>query len=244
MKKKLGKYSIQCNGVWVAPVVVQSRRRKTVSLEVKHGELTIRTPFGTPEEWVQQFIEQRRSWIEEHMAAQLTRQKNYQINPYETRTVLLKGRDVPLNIRHSAERSAVALCHESIDMNLNRRISRSPESVADSLLQSWLAEQAKDYLIPRTLELSNVVGLKPNRVDIGNYESMWGRCSAKGDIGLNWRLMMADPEAIDYVIIHELCHLQEFNHSAAFWRKVALFCTDTPTWRHYFKERGVWLQWR
>jgi hypothetical protein len=248
LKQELNKFAIKCDDVWVVPKVVQSRRRKTVSLEVKHGELTIRTPVGTPDQWIQQFIGQRRAWIEEHMTAQLTRQKNYLINPYETRCVPLKGRDVPLTIRHSAEgsseKSGVVFCEESVEINLNRRISRSPECVTDTLLQAWLKEQAKEYLIPRTWELSNIVGLRPDQVDIGNYKTMWGRCSAKGDIALNWRLMMAVPEAIDYVIIHELCHLQEFNHSAAFWRKVAQYCSDTPRWRHYFKERSVWLQWR
>ena len=240
----MNKFAIECDGVWVVPKVVQSSRRKTVSLEVKHGELTLRIPVGTPEQWVQEFIQQRRAWIEENIATQLARQTNYQINPYQARCIPLQGRDIPLCIRHSGERSAVVFCQGIIEINLNQRIRRSPESVTDSLLQTWLTSQAKEYLIPRTMELSGIVGLRPNHVTIGNYKTMWGRCSVKGDIALNWRLIMAVPEAIDYVIIHELCHLQEFNHSAAFWRKVALYCPHTPKWRHYFKERSVWLQWR
>ncbi len=243
-KDKSDKFAIKCNGTLVVPRVMQSRRRKTVSFEIKHGELIIRMPVGTPEKWILQLMQQRRVWIEEHMAAQLTRQKLYRINPYETRCVPLQGRDIPLLIRQSTNRSGVVFCEESFEINLSRRISRSPESVTNSLLQAWLAEKAKEYLIPRTLALSSIVGLRPNQVSIGNYKTMWGRCSAKGDIALNWRLMMAAPEAIDYVIIHELCHLQEFNHSAAFWREVAFYCPETHKWRDYFKERSVWLQWR
>ena len=244
LKDKPDQFAVKCNGAWIVPRVMQSRRRKTVSFEIKHGELVIRMPVGTPEQWVLQLMQQRRVWIEEHMVAQLTRQKRYQINPYETRCAPLQGRDIPLLIRQSTNRSSVVLCEEAFEINLSGRIRRSPESVTNALLQAWLAEKAKEYLIPRTLALSSIVGLRPDKVSIGNYKTMWGRCSAKGDIALNWRLMMAAPDAIDYVIIHELCHLREFNHSAAFWREVALYCPEMSKWRYYFKERSVWLQWR
>lgn len=240
----MSKFSFEYDETLIIPKVIKSRRRKTVSLEVRHGELTIRVPVGTPEKWIQQFIEQRHAWIVQHMTVQLVRQKNHQINPYDDHFVPLRGQSMPVSIAYHSKKSDVRFCQEMFEINMNERIGRPPESVANTLLQAKLKEIASAYLIPRTLALAKEVGLQPTYVRIGNYKTMWGRCSARGDIGLNWRLIMADPEAIDYVIIHELCHLHEFNHSAAFWKKVGFFCRDVSVWRNYFKERSVWLSWR
>jgi predicted metal-dependent hydrolase len=240
----LSKLAFECEGLSVEPVVIQSSRRKTASLEVKNGELKVRVPKGTPEHWIQQFIMQRHDWIVQHISAQLDRQQNYQVNPYKTACVPFLGENIPLNIREVSEKSSISFSQDRFDINLNRRISRDPEIVTNELLQAWLVGAAKDHLIPRTHMLSQKMNLLPVTIDIGNFKSMWGRCSAKGDIALNWRLILAEPDAIDYVIIHEICHLQEFNHSAAFWKKVGGYCSDTQVWRHYFKERSVWLSWR
>lgn len=240
----LNKFAFEYGGEWIEPNVIYSQRRKTVSLEVKQGQLTIRVPEGVQEKSIKQFIAERHAWIARHMAVQLSRQQNYRINTYKEKCISLRGENTPLIVRSGDAKSNVSFADESIHISLNQRIRRSPEIVADTLLQAWLTEQAKEYLIPRTLELSKHVGLYPSNIDIGNYKTMWGRCSAKGEVTLNWRLIMAEPEAMDYVIIHELCHLQEFNHSPAFWRKVAFYCEDTLKWRNYFQERSVWLHWR
>ena len=83
-----------------------------------------------------------------------------------------------------------------------------------------------EYYIPR-------IGRRPGRITIREQKTRWGSCSSKGNLNFNWKLIMAPPQVLDYVVIHELCHLYEFNHSPRFW---ALVETQMP-------DYGVWKKW-
>ena len=84
-------------------------------------------------------------------------------------------------------------------------------------------------------------GFKYEKVRIKNQKTRWGSCSSKRNLNFNMRLMMAPDEAIDYVIIHELCHLRELNHTPAFWRLVEACCPNFRHWRDWFKKYGASL---
>ena len=88
--------------------------------------------------------------------------------------------------------------------------------------------QRLDYYIPR-------IGRRPGRIAIRDQKSRWGSCSSKGNLNFNWKLIMAPPQALDYVVIHELCHLWEFNHSPRFWDRVRSFMPDYEIWKKWLK---------
>ena len=88
-----------------------------------------------------------------------------------------------------------------------------------------------DYYVPR-------VGRAPGRVAIRDQKSRWGSCSQKGNVNFNWKLIMAPPQALDYVVIHELCHLYEFNHSPRFWALVEAQLPDYAVWKKWLKDHG------
>ena len=91
-----------------------------------------------------------------------------------------------------------------------------------------------DYFAPR-------LGVTFGRVTIRDQKSRWGSCSSKNNLNFNWKLIMAPPEALDYVVIHELCHLIEFNHSPRFWRLVEAQMPDYEVWRKWLKCHGAEL---
>lgn len=105
-------------------------------------------------------------------------------------------------------------------------------------IERFYRAQAQDYLPKRAEELANKNGFEFARVRIKNQKTRWGSCSAKRNINLNMRLMMAPDAAIDYVIIHELCHLRELNHSPAFWAIVESYCPAFRYWRAWFRQHG------
>ena len=88
-----------------------------------------------------------------------------------------------------------------------------------------------DHYIPR-------VGRAPGRVAIRDQKSRWGSCSQKGNVNFNWKLIMAPPAALDYVVIHELCHLHEFNHSPRFWALVEAQMPEYEVWKKWLKEHA------
>jgi predicted metal-dependent hydrolase len=96
-------------------------------------------------------------------------------------------------------------------------------------------ESARAAITARATHWAAVLGVEYKRIAIKSQRTMWGSCSRKGNLNFNWRLAAAPPEALDYVVIHELCHLREMNHSKKFWAHVALACPD-------FKQRRRWLR--
>lgn len=91
--------------------------------------------------------------------------------------------------------------------------------------------QRLDHYIPR-------IGRAPGRVAIRDQKSRWGSCSQKGNVNFNWKLIMAPPEALDYVVVHELCHLYEFNHSSRFWALVENQIPDYAVWKKWLKQHA------
>lgn len=100
------------------------------------------------------------------------------------------------------------------------------------MLQKWLLPHAKDYLTSRVRELAHKFGFTVNAVRVRGQRSRWGSCSALGNINVNYRLIVLDTHLVDYLILHELCHLRHMNHSAAF--KACLHSYE-PQWAYFEK---------
>ena len=103
-----------------------------------------------------------------------------------------------------------------------------------SLVEEWYRYQAKTFIKARVDLLAGELGVRYGRITIRGQQTRWASCSPKGNLSFNWRLMMAPEEIVDYVIIHELTHLTEMNHTARFWRLLETRC---PAWR----EQRKWL---
>ena len=104
-----------------------------------------------------------------------------------------------------------------------------------AVLKKRFLNAAKIYFPKRCEELVRRTGGHYEKITVRNQKTRWGSCSQTGTLSFNYRLMMAPPEVIDYVIVHELCHLTHMNHSKAFWNKVAGILPD-------YAERKQWLK--
>jgi len=109
------------------------------------------------------------------------------------------------------------------------------------LARRWLVKKAEEYLPKRLMELAQKLGVRYKKVQVRDVRSRWGSCSSKGTISLNWRLIMAPIDVIDYVLIHELAHIVHPNHSKYFWRYVATFCPDYKLHRSWLRKNGQHL---
>ena len=105
----------------------------------------------------------------------------------------------------------------------------------------WLTDAAKEDLPPRVSRLAARMGLTYGRITVRSQHTRWGSCSAKGNLNFNCLLMLCPEEVRDYVVIHELCHRKELNHSPAFWAEVDQFCPDYRLRRQWLKEHGAAL---
>ncbi len=108
-------------------------------------------------------------------------------------------------------------------------------------LENWYKNHAKEYFGRRIAELAAEFGYSYNKVSSRDAKTRWGSCSLKKNISLNWRLMKAPPNIIDYVILHELAHTVIFNHSKAFWSRLAETYPDYQSSRNWLKRFGKFL---
>lgn len=112
------------------------------------------------------------------------------------------------------------------------RVVRSEEEVQE------LKEQAREVLTKRTDYYKEILKVDYQRIRIGDQKTRWGSCSSRGTISYNWHLVLMPERIMDYVVVHELCHLVEMNHSPAFWKKVSEILPDYEERRKWLKENG------
>lgn len=101
-----------------------------------------------------------------------------------------------------------------------------------------LANKALAYIPERVKYYAPIVGVNYTRITIRNQKTRWGSCSSKGGLNFNCLLMLTPPEVIDYVVVHELCHRKEMNHSKAFWAEVEKVLPDYKSAKRWLKENG------
>ena len=104
----------------------------------------------------------------------------------------------------------------------------------DAAQEKELRERAKSVLAQRTAYFARQVGVTYGRITVRDQKTRWGSCSQTGNLNFNFRLILAPPEVLDYVVVHELCHRRQMNHSAQFWQEVAHVLPD-------YRKRKAWL---
>jgi len=249
--------------------LIRSKRRKTLGLQVKAGRITVRAPFYVTTEFIDSFIQEKSVWLKSKLSQQVT--ENNFCHFSQGDSVLFGGEQYTLNI--SRGKRAEVFTHdvvESFDSDKpvctsspqqeahskkiltvvisNRVDSRliTPELEAIQVkkqLETYFKQQAEQLFPDRLLKLSNQIGLRPNQINIRQYRARWGSCNNRGEISLNYLLIMAPIFVIDYVIIHELCHLAHLNHSKAFWLLVAQHDPNYQQAKLWLKKHQGELTW-
>lgn len=135
----------------------------------------------------------------------------------------------------------VALQKRRKQVRESQNVSRySPEQRAG--MERRYREAAKEYFPKRADYYAQQLGVSYERIRIAGQKTRWGSCSSKGTLSFNWKLMLAPPKVLDYVVVHEICHLKEMNHSPRFWRLVEELMPDYKEYRKWLKENGNTLQ--
>ncbi len=217
--------SITCEHGVIDYVVVRSkRRRKTLSLTVDEISNTrVSVPMRTSRRDIQAFVKKHASWIVRARAARRAGPPPMQFNSGETIPYL--GRQLLLEVVEGT-RSRPSVHLEAECVRITAPAGLDSESRATALRQAlvrWYREQATEHIVATTALRAAETGLEPKDVRIRDQRRRWGSCSRDGTLRFNWRLVMMPPELVDYVVVHELCHLRVPNHSATFWSEVARF---------------------
>lgn len=189
--------------------------RKTMAIHITREALVeVRAPLKTVKSDIDRFVQSKRDWIDKHLALMENRckEKSTFTLGYGD-TVALQGCSFPIISKPGDRAGFDGKCFY-LPPGL------SSEEIKQAVIQIYRLT-AKRLLTNKTVELAKQMNVTPSAVKINGAKTRWGSCSGKNSINYSWRLMMAEDEAIDYVVVHELAHLKELNHSSRFWAIVA-----------------------
>jgi hypothetical protein len=146
-----------------------------------------------------------------------------------------RGINYPLEIRTTMNKPQVTIAGGNLLVNFYQDHPTIPVQLP---LVKWYRRQAQQYIMPRVAYWADEMGLTFNKIFIKDQDSRWGSCSSLKNLNFNWRIIMAPDGVIDYLLIHELAHLREMNHSAAFWQLVGRYDPDYRLHRQWLKDNG------
>lgn len=218
----------------ITPDYIERSSRKTLSLTVlKDGNVVVKAPIGMRDETINRFVEEKQNWIREKLfIVNQTMERFDDVVHYQK--FLLYGNKYGLLLADV----------KKIETNDKFQIVVPQKTEKEKLLKvlkTWYKRAAKQVLGDRLAFIENKIKLKSNMFKIGDSKGRWGACNSKGVVCLNWRVIMLPPGVIDYVIVHELCHLVELNHSKNFWRLVETFLPNASALKNQIKNYSFLL---
>ncbi|MEQ8235521.1 MAG: SprT family zinc-dependent metalloprotease [Syntrophomonadaceae bacterium] len=229
--------AIQKNRTFIQFEVTRSQR-KTMAITISPtGDVRVAAPNRISSKEIIDWVNSKANWIQNKLdeinqlrAAKTSREYvQGELFPY-------LGLDYPLYIEAHNKRSKPAA-----DLCCGRLIVATPDTDAEVIrgaIESWYRCMAGEQIQSRIDLFSPRLDVSPRRVTIKNQKTRWGSCSSKGNLNFNWKAIMAPPKVVDYIVVHELCHLVHLNHSQDFWKLVASTLPEYKAGKDWLRKNG------
>lgn len=221
--------------------IVRTNRRRSASIRVDNGQVKIIIPKGLSDEGLKRLIQKKTPWIHQKLRefSKITPMKTKEYVTGESFTYLGKNYRLKLTGNDSGE---VRLRGGRLVLGVDKSLSEGDRVVfVKAALERWYLSHAEKRLREKTARYAKILGVKPQYLKVRDYKSRWGSCSSRGGISYNWRIIMAPHQIVDYVVVHELCHILHHNHSAVYWRAVERVIPDYRVCREWLRVNGVGL---
>ncbi len=203
--------------------------RRRVSLSVTDDlsvEVLVPRRMRMTRAQVREFVERHRLWLKHQFEERASRKQIFSDG-----VLLYRGSPFTISI------AAVPNISPTVTPNaVTRTFHVFPDSVQPmAVLKKWLAEQTREYVLTQAEQTAKRLDVSFNRVFIRSSQR-WGTCSVKRNLGFNWQLICLPEELAEYVVCHEIAHLEQFNHSKQFWQVVGSLCPDYSSRRAALKQ--------
>jgi len=221
--------------------VKRTNRRKTATLKINEGVVQVIVPQRLPQQAIDDLIQKKADWIRKKLMIQqsVPTYKPKEFVSGESFSYL--GRNYRLKVL-TGDHQQAKLKHGYLQITV-RPSHKSDQSLIRKLLQNWYITHAVEKLEEKTEKYAQKIGVQPSRIRVKEFKSRWGSCSSSGEISYNWRIIMAPNPIVDYVVVHELCHLVHQDHSKQYWHKVRSIMPDCQSKRNWLKTNSSLLDW-
>jgi predicted metal-dependent hydrolase len=207
--------------------IIRSPRRSIALVITPDGQLIVRAPLKTPAAMINEFVKEKHGWIQKTIG-KMKQRPAATVHIYEEgETFFYLGREYPLHIVESG--------NSPIQRTDRLCVCRTLLPDIRHRLKCWYMQEARREIHARCMWFSMNTGYTPKSIRITDARQRWGSCTSTGGINFSWRLIQAPLEIVDYVIVHELVHLRQPDHSKKFWGKVREIMPD-------YERRKEWLR--
>jgi predicted metal-dependent hydrolase len=226
-----------------------SKQARSIRIEVRpNGEVRLVIPRFVPKRDAYEFLRSRDEWIRRKIAELHLRTAAEPRRPPlrwdGSDSIPLHGSETPIELvsaRLARPRVRFGDSGTPAITMFCSQISRSHPAALGKALRAALVELARQQARRLLDQEAARLGVDYRGLRIADQKSLWGSCTPKGDISLNWRLVMAPPEVFRYVVVHELCHRIRLDHSRQFWSLVVRQMPDSSVWRAWLRQQGASL---
>jgi len=222
-------------GKHITYTLKRSSKRRSIGLRIDDRGLTISVPLRASEKWLQSVLQDKARWVVEKL-------DSWQVcEPTELRWV--DGEKIDylgelLTLR--VERNLFAAPAHRRGNDLWLFVGYDSEAAhIEQLVMSWYRQEAEKLFRTRVAQYAPLLMVVPRKITLSSAKTQWGCCTARGTVSLNVQLIKLPLRLVDYVVVHELAHLREMNHSAAFWNVVESVCPDYAGLRSELKAVAI-----
>jgi predicted metal-dependent hydrolase len=210
------------------------KRKKTISLQIRdEAQVIISAPYFTNDKEINRFVEEKQTWINKTILKRKEDSLKNIAKEYNSgENFFYLGQPYPLEVFFEPfENVGVVFWNNSFYLN-----AQENKDLKKHYFVSWYKKKAHDFIHQRVDYFSRMLKLQPEKIKITSAESLWGSCSGDNNLAFSFRLIMGPPVVIDYVIVHELTHIKEKNHSPKFWQRIEAFMPEYRKHRRWLKD--------
>jgi len=225
--------------------LAENKKIKHIKLVMDIDGLRVVTPPETTLDVVDKVLQDKSNWIFKHyMDFQSMKVEEYSREWESGERVLYKGRKYNLRIfTHKEMSTTVNFNGKRFEVFVNEDAGESErKTLLESAFKEWFKDATSKSIKDRLDYFCKITKLNYNTFKIKEQKTRWGSCSKSGNLNFNWKLIMSPQWVIDYVIIHEVCHLRYLNHSKEYWNMVSLYMPEFKKAQEWLKKNGLGLR--
>ncbi len=212
------------SGTFHIVTVKITARKKTISIKVSENKIIINTPNFVEESYILNLLDRKKNWLSKNL---MNYSPKYS-NTFKNRKAFYLGKIYRINIKKGSH-NTIVINKNNLELTYNRENLK-----VKNILEKWYKKKSLYLLESRINFFSKKMNVEYKGFLIRSYKRRLGSCDIKNRISFNWKLIFLPINVIDYVVIHELCHIIHFNHSKLFWNEVSLHCPN-------YKEHKKWI---
>lgn len=232
------KYVFDIEDMEIPYTVIVNKKLKYMRVAMDTDGMTVSVPCLINSNKIEELLKSKKKWIYEHyLRLQSVKSKECKRNWVSGEKVLFRGNAYNINV-FNIEGSGARVGFDGQEFHVYIGNSLSIIDRDDIITMAFRKLYIKislEIVNKRIIYYSKVIGVSYNNIRIKEQKTRWGSCSKKSNLNFNWKLIMAPEWVLDYVVIHELCHLKHLNHSKDFWSTVEEFMPE-------YKEARIWLK--